>query len=191
MKSVRKMVMIPYDQYERLKSNRDEKPQVNFTPLPESTADKLLEREQDPPHDATPVTTEEMSEDVILMGLPKVYYNRAEALIGHLRRSGKVKWNNRGEIIINDKVILNSHISDLIRDAMKEYQSFNPVGKQAFYTALYESNIPTGLLYNKKRHNNFEPQYGEGSEIIPPGIPDAKPKKKMQVKTKPVKWMKL
>ncbi len=191
MKSVRKMVMIPYDQYERWKSSKEENAQVNYTSFTESsTKDKDESKEPQQNNDMHTYSNEEdMPEDMILMGMPKAFYRKAKSLLQHIKTTGQIKWNKRGEVIIKGKMIPNSHIFDLIRDAMKEYQSFKPTGKQEFYAALYDSNVPTSLLHNSKRLN--EPQSGKG-EQIPPGIPDIKPNKKRKKATETsVKWTKL
>ncbi len=86
MKSVRKMVMIPYDQYERWKSSKEENAQVNYTSFTESsTKDKDESKEPQQNNDMHTYSNEEdMPEDMILMGMPKAFYRKAKSLLQHI-----------------------------------------------------------------------------------------------------------
>ena len=100
--------------------------------------------------------------DMVVQPIPKVYKNRAQALAQHLLNTGCVKWDVNGEISTDHcESVPMSHISDLIKDAIKSYVNFSPEGQQVFYTALATSNVPLGLLSNVNRRlwvQNFRQQ---------------------------------
>ena len=98
--------------------------------------------------------------DMVVQPIPKVFKNRA--LAQHLLNTGCVKWDINGKISTDKcESVPMSHISDLIKDAIKSYVNFSPEGQQVFYTALATSNVPLGLLSNVNRRlwvQNFRQQ---------------------------------
>src|SRR5215469_2622695 len=57
-----------------------------------------------------------------------------------------LKWNEHGEIIINDQIIYGSDLKSLINDAVKREKTSRPVGYKEFAAVLQNANIPESLL---------------------------------------------
>ncbi len=96
------------------------------------------------------VIDDALPEEVVLSAIPQNWVNRAKALLAHIKRS-PIDWNCRGELIVNSKVVSGSHISDLLKTALYDYQHLSPVGSDDFFRALSEFNIPVSLVTNLKR----------------------------------------
>ena len=75
-------------------------------------------------------------------------------MVKFLQQCRCVTWDEDG-VISTEKFgqIHMSHISDLIRDGIKSYINFLPVGQEGFYTALVESNVPLALISNSYRRD--------------------------------------
>ena len=58
--------------------------------------------------------------DIIQCALPGKIQNKAKGLMQYLKQHGSdtIKWNRKGQIIVNDNVIKGSHLIDLLRDAV-------------------------------------------------------------------------
>ena len=116
---------------------------------------------------------EGMSEEVVLEAMPKNYKTKARALLGHIKNDGGLTWNNRGEIIYKGTKVAGSHITDLVKDAMRAYSNFTPVGKDVFYRALTDMNIPRGLI--NRQEGLLEMESYKRQKTGPPGIRQKKP----------------
>jgi hypothetical protein len=110
----------------------------------------------------------------IISSIPKKFAYKARVILNHIiHNTNKITWNDKGEVIINEKLIPNSHIVDLIKCSLYTYKNCNPRGLKEFIHQLKDSNIPETII-----------QSGSGNVIPPPGIPVlAKPKK-----TSSLKW---
>jgi hypothetical protein len=99
--------------------------------------------------------------DNILCTLPNNIKARARGILNHMKNND-IYWNVKGEIVINNTTIPNSHIIDLIKCSLYPYKSFTPIGLNQFQSALIDTNIPQTLL-----------QTGSGfiKRLPPPGIP--------------------
>ena len=90
------------------------------------------------------------------------------ALPGKVQYGGNtIKWNQRGQIIVNDKVIEGSHLIDLLRDAMYPKTVHRPIGYETFYQALWALDAPRSLVANgcyteRKLNVKAESQKGDG-----------------------------
>ena len=95
-------------------------------------------------------TTPSLDIDDILLGIPKQGRRDASAILRHIQSSPDITWNSRGELVLHGSVIANTHIADLLKFSLFQYKTWEPSGVTAFYRALAESNIPTGLIRNLK-----------------------------------------
>lgn len=120
---------------------------------------------------------EGLSDDVVLEAIPKNYKTKARALLGHIKNDGGLTWNERGEISYKGSLVKGSHITDLVKDAMRAYSNFTPVGKDTFYRALAEMNIPRGLINRQEGVLEME-TYKRGKDRGPPGDRVQKPSSK-------------
>lgn len=125
----KKMVLIPYERYERLLKNVDE---------PCVTSDG----------DHTSDDLGGLKDDIVLAMLPKHLQTRAIALLSAL--NGCVKLNEQGELIDSDNsCIEGSHITDLIRATLYNYKHGHRfTGLDDFCRILAFRNIPLSLCTN-------------------------------------------
>lgn len=139
------MVFLPYDKYQRLQ----QKTGANSG-------------------DAPPISKGDVN--IPLNAVPRHLKNRAEILLNYIKENTSIIWNEKGEIIIDDKLIPFSNITDLVKDAIFQYKDFSPVGKIDFYNQLH--GIPLTLIHNLNRRKLIQEGRGDISGPPPPGIPD-------------------
>ena len=118
--------------------------------------------------DGDETVEEPLSDEVVMEAMPKNYKTKARALIGHIRNDGHLTWNDRGEIVYKGSKVTGSHITDLVKDAMRPYSNFTPVGKDVFYRALSDMNIPRGLINHQQAVLDMEGY--KRRKTGPPGI---------------------
>lgn len=172
---MRKMVLVPYDKYERLLSGQVSQPK------PLSIAD--TDREQvtiDIRDNSHPISSDNKTDD-LLTSLPLSLRSRAEVILNHLNKHTNLRWNDKGEIIIDGQLIKGSNITDLIKIQLKDYKSFHPVGTEVFSQLVRESNVPQSVLTQTRRS-----QFGSGNIPPPPGKPV---RRKPSVKALRHKWI--
>ena len=176
MKFTKKCVLLPYDKYERLMQKtttfHEEK----------KVEDRPLQEEEGPKRDYSNEKHElRLDEDSILQLFSKTLQSKAKALLFALKQNQRVDWNEKGEVLVNGKVIPHSHIADLIKDAVITFKSYEPTGTAEFYSNL--GHIPLTLIKNPHRRQLIQQQRGAGStdkEIVPPpGFPEENKKKRV------------
>lgn len=98
--------------------------------------------------------------DVFKYTVPSKLLTKAEGLMNFLEHNGgqTLKWNDRGELLCNDKKISNSHIADLVKDAVMPHQTHTPIGYECFYKSLAGIHTPQSFIRNTKRRQLM---YGE------------------------------
>lgn len=127
---VKKMILIPMEKYHQVP-----RPRYN-------TSSPTITEETVP---------EGLNESLILQAIPKMYRNKAAAIVRHISNSDILQWNDKGEIIYQGQRVPHSHITDLLRDSQREYKDQNLTGITEFYQALAELNIPEGLIGHSAR----------------------------------------
>jgi hypothetical protein len=60
--------------------------------------------------------------------------------------AANIKWNERGEIIINDQIIHGSNLQTLMDDVLRKRVSRKPIGYREFATALKQANLPQNIV---------------------------------------------
>ena len=142
MKMMRKMVLIPYDKYERLLTGQVSQPE------PVNTTDTYTEQVtlHNPQQDYCHSNTQDSIHEDLLSSLPLPLRSRAKVILNHLAKHTNLQWNDKGEIIVNGKVVTGSNINDLIKIQLKDYRSFHPVGAEVFSQLVQESNVPQSVL---------------------------------------------
>ena len=184
---MQKMILLPYERYQRLLSAKQEIPST-------STVDDSLQQQEKSSEEVTPICLERTEnppekqlshkEDIerLITLFPKTLQGRTRALLTYILPY--ITWNQKGEVIISGEKIPNSNIVDLIKVQLNDYRDFRPFGVEKFDILLKDVNVPLSLLTNSKRQ-----QRGEGNIPPPPGIPvkrkDENPKKLK------AKWLKL
>ena len=92
-----------------------------------------------------------MGTDPITDYIPSQFRNRAKNLLSHLRDHSEASWNERNELVIDDKPVVGSNMVDLIDDVVRVKRGHSPAGATAFRRVLLESNVPLSLIGNKTR----------------------------------------
>ena len=106
----------------------------------------------------------ELSDDVIVRGIPKTMRTRAIALLERLRaRPDVISWDDMGQVKIDGVFIPKSNISDLISSAMRSRKYFDPVASQEFFNVLNNINVPKDLVRNEEGWRKVT-QKGKGKD---------------------------
>lgn len=151
MTNFSKMVAIPIEEYEQLKSS-----QISSDPLDQRMKQYESEYRQ---HENIPLpdiqqkqqsktlhhmlTLAEQIKDRALASTPSTYRRRAQNLFDFINPF--IKWNEKGEIMnAFGSPISGSHIEDLVQYAVRDKRrsNINPVGWEFFLQELKEHNVP-------------------------------------------------
>ncbi len=159
---MKRMVLIPEErllQYER--QQRD--------PVSNITEHSQYEEKE---HDVQNGSGEEreLTDDVIVRGIPKTMRTRALALLERLRaRADVISWDDMGQVKIDGVLIPKSNISDLVSSAMRSRKHFDPVASREFFGVLSKLNVPKDLVRNEEGWKGVV-QKGKGDlHLISPG----------------------
>lgn len=125
------------ERYLELRLQKDSQvPTVRFAP------NKEEEKQPEP----------QLSEDVVVEHIPKTMRPRATALLNRLKsRPDVISWDKTGQVKIEGETIQDSNISDLVCDAMRSRNNFNPTCSKEFFQALSKLNVPKDLVRNQER----------------------------------------
>ena len=105
---MRKLVLLPYDRYQRLLTTASDLPVVSKPPTAETK------------NDIENLTTL----------FPNPLRAKARALLTYIRPY--VTWNEKGEVTISGEEIPNSNIIDLVKAVLQDYKNFRPSGVEQF-----------------------------------------------------------
>ncbi len=151
------MVLIPEErllQYEQQQKD----------PVSNNTERNQCEEKGDNVQNGSGHERRELSDDMIVRGIPKTMRTRALALLERLKaRPDVISWDDMGQVKINGTLILKSNISDLISSAMRSRKHFDPIGSQEFFSALSDMNVPKDLVRNEEGLRRVA-QEGKGLE---------------------------
>ena len=136
-----KNVLIPHHKYLLLMEKLDKKPETNSNMTPERSEN---------PNVSEKVDISKAAKCINL--LPKQFRKKGDMLIDYIITNGNntIMWNDNGELIYQQRVIPNTHISDLIYDSMIK-RKYEPLGVNEFYSGLAEINTPETLVMNENR----------------------------------------
>lgn len=90
-----------------------------------------------------------------MANFPRQYRSRAENILSHISNESSIKWNKRGEILRDGKIITGSNVIDLINDVIKTSKNEPPIGSKEFIKLLKDSNIPMSLIGHKTRFEDL------------------------------------
>ena len=205
MNHTKKCVLVPFEKYERMIKTSHRESDKNPTPVAnlveDSSPSRIIDDKLRLP---TEKSLDKIPEEDIVQHMSKSLRSHAKILLRFIDKNSKLDWNSKGELTVDGRSIPNSHITDLLKDALVRYKNFQPTGIDEFYSHL--SNIPLTLIRNPQRRSLI--QRGRGAEdrtspiraIPPPGIPDAKrrrsliesgKKSKKRIRISSQKWEKL
>lgn len=103
----------------------------------------------------------QLVEKDIIDSVPQTYQRKARLLIDRLKRSRVIGWKDDGRLVYKDEVVPNTHITDLVNDAVRSRKRFEPYGWRIFAQGLSDSNVPQELVGNKRRWDYIRRQRGE------------------------------
>ena len=176
-----KSILVPVEKYEQLLKQRV----TQIAPTIQHGSSQSQERIESQLQDGYDGDTEEQFDvDTLVQTLPKPIQQRGRALLLLMSKdpARRLSWDTKGQLIYNGRLIVGSHIADLIKDSQYLYKRFEPIGMKEFYQSLKEMNVPKTLIGNKQRLEDPIPM-----RSVPPGIPVQKiVKKKLTFKWKPL-----
>lgn len=102
--------------------------------------------------------TGSMREDVLKM-LPVTLKHKGKLLMDHIFKQpedANWRWNARGELVFDGRVIDGSNMIDLMYDVLKDRKMVKPTGWQYFLHVLRDINVPESLIMNKDRRETLQ-----------------------------------
>lgn len=118
------------------------------TPLQQEKSDTLTESQPNETSEDTAI------EEEVMRSVPKVYKTGARQLLDKIKDNRDVlHWNNKGELLYQDKAISGSHLVDLVNDILRHRKGFEPVGWSVFARGLARMNVPENLVRNPQRQS--------------------------------------
>ncbi len=154
---MKRMVLIPEEkllQYEQQQKG----------PVSHAVEDKRYGEKEHDVQDSLGEERKELSDDIIVRGIPKTMRTRAIALLERLKaRPDVISWDDMGQVKIDGTLIPKSNISDLVSSAMRSRKYFDPVASREFFDVLSNLNVPRDLVRNEEGWKKVT-QEGEGKK---------------------------
>ena len=118
------------------------------TPKPEESEKQV----EIPSPEKSQITT--AVEQEVMKSVPKIYKNGARQLLDKIKENRDVlDWNDKGELLYENKPINGSHVVDLVNDMLRHRKGFSPVGWSVFARGLARMNVPENLVRNPQRQS--------------------------------------
>ena len=93
-------------------------------------------------------------EQEVMKSVPKLYKAGARQLLDKIKEHRDVlNWNEKGELMYENKPITGSHVVDLVNDMLRHRKGFEPVGWSVFARGLARMNVPENLMRNPQRQS--------------------------------------
>lgn len=106
-------------------------------------------RDQKPSPPAVMLPNTQVTDNELMTSIPKMYKQKAAALLKYMQSDQDIKWDQHGQLNIGGKVISNSHIVDLLHDALRSRKKVaRAKGWRELSSYLKEKNIPKELIGN-------------------------------------------
>ena len=154
---MKRMVLIPEEkllQYEQQQKG----------PVSHAVEDRQYGEKEHDVQDSLGEERKELSDDIIVRGIPKTMRTRAIALLERLKaRPDVISWDDMGQVKIDGTLIPKSNISDLVSSAMRSRKYFDPVASRDFFDVLSNLNVPRDLVRNEEGLKKVT-QKGEGED---------------------------
>ena len=84
--------------------------------------------------------------DETIESLSAAHRAKGKRILSHIKRIPELTWNQKGEMILNNKLYPNSHLEDLIRGVVNPKTKTTPEGISDFKALLKKTNIPSNLV---------------------------------------------
>ena len=122
-------------------------PKTTETPKPVENAEST---EEASPDNSLPTAVEQE----VMKSVPKIYKAGARQLLDKIKKHQDVlHWNDKGELLYENKPIPGSHVVDLVNDTLRHRKGFEPVGWSVFARGLARMNVPENLVRNPQRQS--------------------------------------
>ena len=94
----------------------------------------------------------EMSTSRVVNSVPKHLRNKAELLMNYIKDIPNVSWDEKNQLIVENKVVEGTNVIDLANDLLRERKSVQPPkGWTILANALKTSNVPREVIGNPVR----------------------------------------
>ena len=124
------------------------------TPKPVETPKQ--EEAKETTEEPAPVEKRALStvEQEVMKSVPKLYKSGARQLLDKIKENQNVlHWNEKGELLYENKPMSGSHLVDLVNDTLRHRKGFEPVGWSVFARGLARMNIPENIVRNPQRQS--------------------------------------
>ena len=119
------------------------------SPRPEESE----ETSEEPTAEAETIPTSAVEQEV-MKSVPKLYKAGARQLLDKIKEHRDVlNWNEKGELMYENKPITGSHVVDLVNDMLRHRKGFEPVGWSVFARGLARLNVPENIVRNPQRQS--------------------------------------
>ena len=119
------------------------------TPKPEESEE--TSKESTTEAETTPTSAVEQE---VIKSVPKLYKAGPRQLLDKVKENSDVlNWNEKGELIYENKSISGSHMVDLVNDMLRYRKGFEPTGWSVFARGLTRMNVPENIVRNPQRQS--------------------------------------
>ena len=125
------------------------------TPKPVETPKPEGSKEKETSKDSSELETIPTAvEQEVMKSVPKLYKTGARQLLDKIKENRDLlHWNEKGELMYENKSIPGSHVVDLVNDILRHRKGFEPVGWSVFARGLARMNVPENLVRNPQRQS--------------------------------------
>ena len=96
-------------------------------------------------------------EQEVMRSVPKLYKAGARQLLDKIKEHRDVlNWNEKGELMYENKPITGSHVVDLVNDMLRHRKGSEPVGWSVFARGLARMNVSENLVRNPQRQSAIQ-----------------------------------
>ena len=90
----------------------------------------------------------------VMKSVPNMFKTGARQLSNKRKENRDVlHWNDKGELMYENKPIPGSHVVDLVNDIVRHRKGFEPVGWSVFARGLARMNVQENLVRNRQRQS--------------------------------------
>ena len=96
-----------------------------------------------------------------MKSVPNMFKTGARQLSNKRKENRDVlHWNDKGELMYENKPIPGSHVVDLVNDIVRHRKGFEPVGWSVFARGLARMNVQENLVRNPQRRHSGRAPFG-------------------------------
>ena len=135
------------------------------TPKPE----EIEETSKESTAEAETILTSAVEQEV-MRSVPKLYKAGARQLLDKIKEHRDVlNWNEKGELMYENKPITGSHVVDLVNDMLRHRKGFKPVGWSVFARGLARMNVPENIVRKVPSGNSKQELERRLQTVLPVG----------------------